>query len=119
MEDSMDRCAGDGFEGSDGPEGIPGGDEHDELRESEPSQRHCVQVRLLDDYRGQEITRASAIRLRCLDCCGNLRAEVRECPAIECPAWQYRMGHHTPLSDEQRVMVAAHYERARQTGHRR
>lgn len=38
------------------------------------------------------ITRGKAIRLKCLDCCGGNNAEVRRCPAENCPLWRYRMG---------------------------
>lgn len=37
-------------------------------------------------------TRGQAIRLKCLDCCGGVGAEVRLCPATSCPLWVYRMG---------------------------
>jgi hypothetical protein len=38
------------------------------------------------------ITRDEAIRLRCLDCCGNSHKEVELCPAAKCPLWPYRQG---------------------------
>ena len=40
----------------------------------------------------ERITRAKAIRLKCLDCCADQSAEVRKCPAEHCPLWRYRMG---------------------------
>ena len=40
----------------------------------------------------ERITRAKAIRLKCLDCCCGNTAEVRKCPAEHCPLWRYRMG---------------------------
>jgi len=40
----------------------------------------------------ERITRGKAIRLKCLDCCGGNSAEVRRCPAENCPLWRYRMG---------------------------
>lgn len=40
----------------------------------------------------KRITRAKAIRLKCLDCCCYQSAEVRQCPSTECPLWRYRMG---------------------------
>ena len=40
----------------------------------------------------ERITRAKAIRLKCLDCCCGNTAEVRKCPADHCPLWRYRMG---------------------------
>ena len=39
------------------------------------------------------VTRAKAIRLKCLDCsCGQL-TEIRECPIKDCHLWCYRMGY--------------------------
>ena len=40
----------------------------------------------------ERITRTKAIRLKCLDCSGGQLAEVRKCPATNCPLWRYRMG---------------------------
>ena len=40
----------------------------------------------------ERIGRAKAIRLKCLDCCCGNGAEVRKCPATNCPLWRYRMG---------------------------
>ena len=40
----------------------------------------------------ERVSRAKAIRLKCLDCCCNQPAEVRRCPAQDCPLWRYRMG---------------------------
>ena len=40
----------------------------------------------------ERISRSKAIRLKCLDCCCGQSAEVRKCPAVECPLWRYRMG---------------------------
>lgn len=37
-------------------------------------------------------TRKQAIKAKCLDCCGGLRAEVRRCPATQCPLWIFRNG---------------------------
>lgn len=39
------------------------------------------------------ITRAKAIRLKCLDCCGGQAKEVRLCPCEKCPLFPYRFGH--------------------------
>lgn len=33
-----------------------------------------------------------AIRLKCLDCCGNQPGEVRLCPATKCVLWPFRFG---------------------------
>ena len=40
----------------------------------------------------ERITRAKAIRLKCIDCCCGNTAEVRKCPLEHCPLWRYRMG---------------------------
>ena len=40
----------------------------------------------------ERVGRAKAIRLKCLDCCCGNTAEVRKCPATNCPLWRYRMG---------------------------
>lgn len=40
----------------------------------------------------ERITRAKAIRLKCIDCCCDNVSEVRKCPAKHCPLWRYRMG---------------------------
>ena len=37
-------------------------------------------------------SRKHAIRNKCIDCCGGVRAEVRKCPATNCPLWPFRMG---------------------------
>lgn len=40
----------------------------------------------------ERISRSKAIRLKCIDCCCGNMAEVRKCPATNCPLWRYRMG---------------------------
>lgn len=44
-------------------------------------------------YAEERLTRKKAIRLKCLECCCDSSAEVRSCPATECPLWRYRMGN--------------------------
>lgn len=41
----------------------------------------------------ERVSRSKAIRLKCIDCCCGNMAEVRNCPATNCPLWRYRMGH--------------------------
>lgn len=48
--------------------------------------------KMVKDSMGKRISRAKAIRFKCLDCCGFQSNEVRECPTVECPLWRYRMG---------------------------
>jgi hypothetical protein len=38
------------------------------------------------------ITRAVAIRRKCIDCMAGQAAEVRKCPIVTCSLWRYRMG---------------------------
>ena len=33
-----------------------------------------------------------AVRARCIDCCAGQAKEVGLCPAVDCPAWPFRMG---------------------------
>lgn len=40
----------------------------------------------------ERIGRSKAIRLKCIDCSGGNMAEVRKCPATNCPLWRFRMG---------------------------
>ena len=40
----------------------------------------------------ERITRAKAIRLKCIDCCAGQMAEVRKCELTNGPLWRYRMG---------------------------
>jgi len=52
---------------------------------------------ILDAWRASEIPTVltparRAIRAKCLDCCGNLQAEVARCDERACPLWPYRFG---------------------------
>ncbi len=47
----------------------------------------------------ERITRGKAIRLKCLDCCCGNSAEVRRCPAHNCPLWRYRLGNEKKATD--------------------
>lgn len=40
----------------------------------------------------QPMTRAKAIRAKCLDCCAGNAAEVRRCASSSCALWPFRMG---------------------------
>lgn len=46
----------------------------------------------------ERVSRSKAIRLKCIDCCCGNTAEVRKCPATNCPLWRYRMGRE--IKDE-------------------
>ena len=43
----------------------------------------------------ERLTRAQAIRAKCLDCCCGHSNEVRLCPCSDCPLYRYRLGHET------------------------
>ena len=47
----------------------------------------------------ERITRAKAIRLKCLDCCCGQSAEVRRCPSTNCSLWPYRMGREIKIDE--------------------
>ncbi len=40
----------------------------------------------------KKTTPIRSIRSKCIDCSGNMLAEVRLCPVTECPLYQYRLG---------------------------
>lgn len=42
----------------------------------------------------RRLTPLRAIRLNCLDCCAQQRAEVRRCHIEDCSLHPYRMGHN-------------------------
>ena len=51
------------------------------------------------------ISRGKAMRIKCLDCCGDSANEVRLCVAVDCALWPFRMGTdpwRAPVSDAQR-----------------
>lgn len=59
-----------------------------------------------------------AIRAKCLDCCCNNSAEVRMCPAPDCPLHPFRFGKNPyrtkrEMTDEQRAAAAERLKRAR------
>ena len=41
---------------------------------------------------GERLTRAKAIRAKCIDCMGGDKSEVRKCTATKCPLFPFRMG---------------------------
>lgn len=47
----------------------------------------------------ERLTRAKAIRAKCLDCMIGNSAEVRRCPLKTCPLWRYRMGNEKKGAD--------------------
>jgi hypothetical protein len=40
----------------------------------------------------KKLNRAGAIRRKCIDCNGGYLSEVRQCEAIRCPLWLFRLG---------------------------
>ena len=57
----------------------------------------------------ERITRAKAIRLKCLDCSAGQLSEVRKCPAEHCPLWRYRMGKE--IKDDKNSEYANDFEK--------
>jgi len=49
--------------------------------------------KMVMDSAGKRLSRAKAIRYKCLECCCYNKSEVRMCPSTSCPLWRYRMGH--------------------------
>lgn len=40
----------------------------------------------------ERLTRAKAIKAKCLDCSGGDRSNLKYCPIKSCPLWIYRLG---------------------------
>ena len=40
----------------------------------------------------ERLTRAKAIKAKCLDCCCGQYQEVKKCTVTKCPLWVYRLG---------------------------
>ena len=49
--------------------------------------------RMVKESKGKRLSRAKAIRYKCLDCCSFDSSEVKKCTCDDCPLWRYRMGH--------------------------
>lgn len=48
----------------------------------------------------KKLTRQTAIRLKCLDCCAGQSGEVRACTCDDCPLYPYRLSNHSPSENE-------------------
>jgi len=48
----------------------------------------------------ERLTRAKAIRSKCIDCCCGDRNEVKLCPVKDCPLWIYRLGREIASNGE-------------------
>ena len=42
----------------------------------------------------ERITRSKAIRLKCLDCCGGSKKDVKRCNEVGCPLHPFRLGKY-------------------------
>lgn len=40
----------------------------------------------------ERIARGKAIRLKCLDCCGGSKKDVKQCNEVNCPLHPFRLG---------------------------
>jgi hypothetical protein len=60
-----------------------------------------------------KLTRAKAIKLKCLDCSGGSKAEVRLCTVTDCPLYQFRIKTHKILTDEKKASLSANMHRVR------
>ena len=49
----------------------------------------------------KNITPLKAIRLKCLDCTGFQRSEIKSCHITDCTLWRFRMGIH-PFTEKNR-----------------
>lgn len=44
------------------------------------------------NFREYRLRPLISMRVKCLDCCGFVYKEVKECQCYACPLWPYRMG---------------------------
>ena len=42
----------------------------------------------------KHLTQLKAIRKKCVECCGGVLSDIRNCPSKNCPLHFYRMGHN-------------------------
>ena len=42
--------------------------------------------------KGKSPSQLKAIRMKCIDCCGGVGSEVKDCHIVKCPLWPYRFG---------------------------
>lgn len=66
----------------------------------------------------EPLSAIEAIRAHCLDCCVHSPSEVRNCTAVRCPSWPFRMGRSPwkakrQISEATKAKLAASLERAR------
>ena len=47
----------------------------------------------------KRLTRAQAIKAKCVDCCCGDRKEVKLCENKHCPLWTYRLGKEVIVED--------------------
>lgn len=59
----------------------------------------------------ERVSRAKAIRQKCLDCCCDNMSEVRKCPMTKCPLWRYRMGKEIKdMTCEENIEISDDFE---------
>jgi hypothetical protein len=49
----------------------------------------------------KQMSRATAIKVKCLACCNYERSEVKDCAVITCPLWAYRPYQTAAVEDEE------------------
>ncbi len=52
------------------------------------------------------MSRAKAIRKKCLECCGGSPREVRLCAITDCPLWSYRSGRVPRKNTPQKAPIS-------------
>ena len=65
-----------------------------------------------EEYRNFGHSRAKAIRAQCLECCGDSFAEVRNCTAIGCALWAFRLGYEVDKDGNKRIVIKNPQRRA-------
>lgn len=80
----------------------------DKFKENPKIQQHLNELRQTTLERCQPLVQriaegsmAAAVKLHCLDCCGYVTAEIRNCTGTNCPLWAFRPYQGAVEEDEQ------------------
>ena len=73
----------------------------------------------MDNGTERTMTAMRAIRAKCLDCSGDSRMEVHQCPVKDCPLYKFRYGKNPnskprEYSDEQKEAMRVRLAKARE-----
>ena len=59
-----------------------------------------MKTQVVMDIKAKRLTRAQAIKAKCLDCCAGSIVERRLCPATDCSLWPFRCGKEEKIPED-------------------